>query len=268
MASNFRNNIKGTFSAVAVTANNNDSELSAHSIAIARACVITEMASVLENPQLPTPYQMVIIAAIADFGRNDEAGLVRSHALDHMARRLTPATPEPIAQSITRFLTERLTAETDVNIRQDAVSHLAQAAVSVLPATVVQDAVRALGNAAMNDSEHDVRAAATQGLGRIVLEKPQAADVLETTGIIADVARNDTNRYVRWGAAHLIKKILMSDVANKIPVSDLAQRLTATRPAQETADVPGLIISAIESSALEDSESKVARKRLAPSAHK
>lgn len=261
MSNSFRGNIKGTFSAVAASANDNDGELSPQSIAIARAGVISEMGRVLDGGHLPVPYQMIILSAIADFGREDAAGLVRAHAMDRMTAHMTPSSAATVNQSVAQFLTERMAGETDVNIRQDAVSRLADAAACEFPGVSASGAATALAVAARNDSEHDVRAMATQGLGRIVLENPKNIDVLEAAGVIADVARDDENRYVRWSAAHMVKRILMSDVANQIPVGLLAQRLTGQTPVKETADIPGQIVATIEAAALEESANKAARKR-------
>lgn len=268
MTSKPRNNLQGTFSAVAEAVNDNDnasrnnpSALSPQSIALARAAVISEMTEVLICPSSPVPHKLVIVAAMADFGNTDDAGLVRSQAVDQMARYMLDAAPAPVTQSISRFLIERLNNETDVNIRQDVASYLGDAVAKNVSGADKKEILTALSTSAKNDSEHDVRAAATQGLGKSVLTNSANIDVLETTGLIADVARTDTNRYVRWGAAHLVKKILMSSAADQIPVTVLAQRLTGVRPLFDSADIPGQIIGEIEREAMEDSEIKIARKK-------
>ena len=263
MTHGFRNNLAGTFSAIAAskTAANDDIALSPQSIAMARAAVISEMSEVMSCQDSPVPHKLVIVAALADFATTDEAGLVRAQALGKMADYMLENAPAPVTQSISRFLIERLVTEPDVNIRQDVASYLGDTVVKNANGADKGDIVTALAMSARTDSEHDVRAGATQNLGRIVLGRAPGVDVLETTGVLADVAREDTNRYVRWGAAHLVKKILLSSVADQIPVEDLALRLTGTRPVEVSADIPGRIIATIEREALEDSEIKVAKKQ-------
>lgn len=265
MASKLRNNLKGSFSAVsdAVPVKTDAPVLGAESIALARAAVIHEMADVMTCQDSPVPHKLVIVSAIAEFGSNDEAGLVRANAIDTMARYMLEDAPAPVTQSASRFLMDRLTNETDVNIRQDVAGYLGDALVKNISGTDKKEMIAALSSSAKIDSEHDVRAAATQSLGKAVLGNPSGIDVLETTGVIADVARTDTNRYVRWGAAHLIKKILLSNVADQIPVTTLAERLTGIRPLFDSEDIPGQIIGTIEREAREDSEIKVAKKNLA-----
>ena len=260
-----KNNLKGTFSAVAETAApartaaNDDAALSEESVALARASVIREMSCVFSCDDMPMTHKLVVISAMADFAREDAAGIVRAQAVDQLGSFMMKTKAPALAATMTEFFIERLGAEPDVSIRQDIVTYLGDAVARNISGADTTRIIPALAQSAKTDSEHDVRARATDALGKATLENPARVNVLETTGIIADVARNDTNRYVRWGAAHLIKKIILSDVADKISVMDLAERLTGQRPAREDADIPGQIIHTIERAALEDSEAIKAR---------